>query len=53
MARDVLTLSPAEENSMDKAVIELLARARALPSAGEFPEDVTPPATQAANAWRR
>ena len=26
MARVVLTLAPAEENSMDKAVIELLAR---------------------------
>ncbi len=42
MARVVLTLSPAEENSMDKATIELLARRAGLAKAlAEFPADVT------------
>ena len=50
MARVVLTLPPAEENSMDKATIELLARRAGLAKAlAEFPEDVTAAAKQAAN----
>jgi hypothetical protein len=43
-------LAPAEENSMDKAVIELLARRAGLAKAlADFPEDVTAAATQATN----
>ena len=54
MARVVLTLSPAEESSMDKATIELLARRAGLAKAlTEFPDDVTAAATQAANVAER
>jgi hypothetical protein len=50
MARVVLTCCPAEENSMDQAMIELLARRAGLAKAlAEFPEDVTAAAKQAAN----
>ena len=50
MARVVLTLPPAKEESMDKATIELLARRAGLAKAlAEFPEDVTAAAKQAAN----
>jgi hypothetical protein len=50
MARVVLTCCPAEENSMDKAMIELLARRAGLAKAlAEFPEDLTAAAKQAAN----
>ena len=54
MARVVLTLPPAEESSMDKAVIELLARRAGLAKAlAEFPDDVEAAANQAASVMAR
>lgn len=53
MARVVLTC-PVEENSMDKATIELLARRAGLAKAlAEFPDDVAAAATQAANVAQK